>query len=63
MYIHILIKTFRYELIENMWQEEPEKRPSFTDIVHFLHDQNVEDTLGAESPATSGYLNLSNPHK
>ena len=31
-------------MIKSTWQEEPEKRPSFSDIVRFLQDQNITDT-------------------
>ena len=30
--------------MKTTWHEEPEKRPSFADIVQFLHGQNIEDT-------------------
>ena len=52
-------------MTRSTWQEEPEKRPSFTDIVQFFHDQNVEDssidetnspTIDAEND--SGYLDV-----
>ena len=45
------------------WEEEPEKRPSFSDIVLFLHNQNIKDAPVDEAEITSvdtnGYLNLS----
>ena len=60
---------FRYEMIKSTWQEEPEKRPSFSDIVRFLQDQNITDTPVDEAEITSvgtkndsAYLNLSNSH-
>ena len=31
-------------MMKDTWNEEPEKRPLFTDIVNFLHEQNIEDT-------------------
>ena len=55
---------YRYEMIRNTWYEEPEKRPSFTDIIQVLHEQNVEDTSVDETERTinTDYLNLSNSH-
>ena len=53
-------------MIKSTWQEEPEKRPSFSDIVHFLQDQNITDTPVDEAEITSvgtkndgAYLDLS----
>ena len=50
--------------MKDTWNEEPEKRPLFTDIVKLLHKQNIEDTL-LESPdsvtvedSDSGYLDI-----
>ena len=43
---------YRYEMMENTWHEEPEKRPSFTDIVQFLQGQNIEDTPVDETEST-----------
>ena len=31
-------------MMKDTWNEEPEKRPLFTDIVNFLHEHNIEDT-------------------
>ena len=54
-------------MIKSTWQEEPEKRPSFSDIVHFLYDQKITDTPVDEAEITSvgtnndsAYLDLSN---
>ena len=54
-------------MIKGTWQEEPEKRPSFTDIVQFFHEQNVEYTpvdeaenITIDSKSDNGYLNISN---
>ena len=54
-------------MIESTWQEEPESRPTFTDIVQFFHDQNIKDTLVDEvenitvgTEKNNGYLDLSN---
>ena len=30
--------------MKNTWNEEPEKRSLFSDIVKFLHEQIIEDT-------------------
>ena len=51
-------------MIINTWHKEPEKRPLFTDIVQFLHKQNVEDTPvdEVERITDTNYLNLSNSH-
>ena len=53
-------------MMKNTWQEEPEKRSSFSDIVHFLHEQNIKDTPVDEAGSTtndanndSSYLDLS----
>ena len=50
--------------MKHTWNEEPEKRPSFTDIIKFLHEQNIEDTL-LDNPDSvtvedgdSGYLDI-----
>ena len=52
-------------MIKSTWKEEPEKRPTFTDIVQFFHDQNIQDspidetnspTVDAENG--SGYLDV-----
>ena len=32
-------------MMKNTWNEEPEKRPLFTDIVKFLHEQIIKDAL------------------
>ena len=48
--------------MKDMWNEEPEKRPSFTDIAKLLHEQNVEDTLidgtDIDDESDSGYLDV-----
>ena len=49
--------------MRDTWNEEPEKRPSFTDIVKLLHEQNVEDTLiddgtDINDESDSGYLDV-----
>ena len=54
-------------MMESTWHEESEKRPSFTDIVNFLHEQNAEDTPVDETENTvvietkndNSYLDLS----
>ena len=50
-------------MMKDTWQEEPEKRPSFIDIVQFLQEQNIEDTTmddtnhaTADGERDSGYL-------
>ena len=49
-------------MMKDTWNEEPEKRPSFTDIVKFLHEQNIEDTLivgtDINDENDSGYLDV-----
>ena len=51
-------------MIDSTWKEDPEKRPSFTDIMCFLYQQNVEDTPINESNSIvdtendSGYLEI-----
>ena len=40
-------------MIKSTWQDEPEKRPSFSDIVRFLQDQNITDTPVDEAEITS----------
>ena len=47
-------------MIKSTWQEEPEKRPSFSDIVRFLQDQNITDTPVDEAGTKndSAYLDL-----
>ena len=51
--------------MQNTWKEEPEKRPSFTKIVQFLHEQNIKDDPVDEVDSTmvdakndSGYLDV-----
>ena len=39
----LIIAPHRYEILESTWQEEPQKRPSFSDIVQMLSD-GVKDT-------------------
>ena len=48
-------------MIKSTWHEEPGKRPSFTDIVQFLQEQNIEATPVDETGRTidAEYLNLS----
>jgi len=53
-------------MIESTWKEEPKERPSFTDIVNFLYNQNIEDIpidetdyTAVDSENDSGYLDLS----
>jgi len=55
--------------MKSTWQEEPEKRPSFTDIVEFFHEQNIQESLVDEAAnavgdnrSDSGYLDLSSLH-
>ena len=52
--------------MNSTWHEEPEKRLSFTDIVHYLCNQSIDDTSADEAENTtsnsknvSNYLNLS----
>ena len=52
-------------MIKSTWNEEPEKRPIFSDIVQFFHDQNIEDSLIDEANSLSvdaendnGYLDV-----
>jgi len=56
-------------LIKSTWHEEPEKRPSFTDIVEFFHEQNIQESPVDEATndvggngSDSGYLELSSSH-
>ena len=49
-------------MINSTWHEEPEKRPSFTDMVNFLHeDASVDkaETTFVETKNDSSYLDLS----
>ena len=50
-------------MMKDTWNEEPEKRPLFTDIVNFLHEQNIVDTpmddadhATVDGEKDSGYL-------
>ena len=54
-------------MIKCTWEEEPEKRPLFADIVQFFHEQNfsTEDTFMDEivhsamaNDSDSGYLDI-----
>ena len=52
-------------MIKTTWNEEPEKRPLFSDISQFLYNQNInlEDTPVDETDGTSvdndsGYLDI-----
>ena len=52
-------------MIKSTWKEEPEKRPSFSDIVQFFRAQNIdsEDTLIDKTDSIivdndSGYLDI-----
>ena len=51
--------------MKTTWKEEPEKRPSFSNIVQLLHEQNIdsEDTPIDETNAIivdndNGYLDI-----
>ena len=55
--------------MENTWNEEPEKRPLFTDIVKFIHEQIIEDTpmddidgAALDGEKESGYLAVFQSH-
>ena len=54
-------------MMKNTWQEESGKRSSFSDIVHFLHEQNIKDTpvdeVGSTTDDDSSYLDLSKDTK
>ena len=62
MYVLFQFKYFSYEMMKSTWHEEPEKRPSFTDVLKFLNEQNIQDTLNEEVDADttndSGYLDI-----
>ena len=48
-------------MIKSTWQEEPQERPSFADIVQFLHmidDPLDERDIFVESAHGSGYLRV-----
>ena len=51
-------------MIDSTWKEDPDKRPSFTDIVCFLYQQDIEDTPTVETNSVvnaendSGYLDI-----
>ena len=52
-------------MIKSTWKEEPEKRPSFSDIVHFFHAQNIDSEVtpidekdGTIVDNDSGYLDI-----
>ena len=53
-------------MIKSTWHEEPEKRPSFTKVVQFLHEHVGEDTpvdkadgsAHVDAENDSGYLDL-----
>lgn len=52
-------------MIKSTWEQEPEKRPSFTDIVQFFHAQKIEgasidETDGAtvDNKNNSGYIDI-----
>ena len=52
-------------MIKCTWEEEPENRPSFADIVQFFHEQNVsveetfiDETDSAIGDNDSGYLEI-----
>ena len=56
-------------MMESTWHEEPEKRPSFTDIVQFLQEQNIEDAVmddtdcaSVDGERDSGYLVVFQTH-
>ena len=51
--------------MKSTWHEEPEKRPSFSDVVKFLHEHNIEDTpikgadgTVADAESDGGYLDI-----
>ena len=77
MYVHgydpfvstAIIILIRFDMMESTWQDEPEKRPTFVDIVHFFHNQNIKDgrtqvdharNIIVGTKKDSGYLKLSN---
>ena len=52
-------------MIKSTWKEEPEKRPSFSDIVQFFHAQNIDSEVtpidekdGTIVDNDSGYLDI-----
>ena len=56
-------------MMKNTWNEEPEKRPLFNDIVQFLHEQITEDTAtddidcaNADDEKESSYLVVFQSH-
>ena len=49
-------------MMKNTWEEEPEKRSSFSDIVHFLCDQNIKDTPVDEAGNTTDDTNNDNSY-
>ena len=46
--------------MKSTWEHEPEKRPSFTDIVQFFDKQNIEvlDTAVVDNTNDSGYIDI-----
>ena len=52
-------------MIKSTWQEEPEKRPSFADIVQFFHHLDIKvsqedegSSAAIDAENDSGYLDV-----
>ena len=52
-------------MMKSTWHGEPEKRPSFSDIVKFFYEQNIntedtniDETDDAIGDSNSGYLDI-----
>ena len=54
-----------YEMMKSTWEQEPEKRPSFTDIVQFFDAQKIEGASiydeidsATDDDNNSGYIDI-----
>ena len=56
-----IVLPHRYDMLESTWQEEPDKRPSFSDIVHTLSDGvGIDSIVNNVSPTkgTTDYVDV-----
>ena len=52
----ILFSVLRYQIMMNCWQNEPEARPSFTDLTKQLKDMENQHKVGLLVPCDIKYF-------
>jgi len=61
---HITSCLHRFEILESTWNTEPDKRPSFSDIVHTLSDGveysgvTSDDVTVEHATESDGYIDV-----